>query len=81
MTRIEVALAVIGGATMLVLAAGFSSGSELRSDTPKPIATPTSSMTPAPPPTAAAGAPATGEPSRPFEGPGGINGCIPHVNC
>lgn len=79
-SRAKVAIALFGGATMLVLAAGFSGGSELGSST-KPIATPTSSVTPAPSPTATPGAPATGEPSRPFEGPGGINGCIPHVNC
>jgi hypothetical protein len=69
-------VALIGGAVTVALAAGV--GGVLLSDTttPTPIATPTSSVAPTPPPTDGAPAPSTDSnvPSAP-------GGCIPHINC
>ncbi len=64
----KAAIVLFGGAAALALAVGFG-GSELASSTTTPIATPTSSVTPA--------APATAGPDQPttdFETPGGGNG-------
>lgn len=76
-SRARTAVVLFGGATMLTLAVGFGSYGELHTGTTKPVADPTSSVTPTPPPTATA----PGETTRPFQAPGGSNGCIPHVNC
>ncbi len=76
-------IALAGGAVMVALAAGIGGGVLLSdASAPRPIATPTSSLAPTPPP-AAPGAPATGTPSRDFNAPGGggDTGCIPHANC
>lgn len=69
------AIALFGGVTTLVLAVGFG-GSELASSTTTQIATPTSSVTPAPPATAD---PGNGDPGAP-EGPVFTNHPTPHKN-
>ncbi len=79
-SRARTGIVLFCGATVLTLAAGFGVG-ELLGDTTTPMATPTSTVTPAPPGTAGQGAPATSEPTRDFTGPGGDKGCIPHINC
>ncbi len=77
-SRARATRALFGGAAALMLAIGFGAGSELHNGAPSPIATPTSSVMPAPPPPAAT---TPAETTRPFQAPGGSNGCIPHVNC
>ena len=72
-------IALVGGALAVAFAAGVGGGVLLsETTTPTPIATPTSSVTPAPARDATPGAPA---PSTDSNVPGGSNGCIPHVNC
>lgn len=61
------AVALFGGVTILTLVVGFGV-SELSSSTTTPIATPTSSVAPAPP------AADPGQPARGFEAPGGGDG-------
>ncbi len=78
-SRARTTLAVFGGAAVLMLAIGFGAGSSLHNGATIPIATPTSSVLPTPP--AAPGATTPAETTRPFQAPGGSNGCIPHVNC
>jgi len=81
-SQTKTAIALFGGAATLVLAVGFG-GSELASSTTTPIATPTSSVMPAPPATAG-----PGQSTRDFEAPGGGDGAgaptgiivSPHTN-
>lgn len=72
-------IALIGGAVIVAFAAGVGGG-VLLSDTttPAPMATPTSSVAPAPAPPTTAGAPA---PSTDGNVPSAPGGCIPHINC
>ena len=82
-SQTKTAIALFGGAATLALAIGFGGGSELTGSTTTPIATPTSPVTPAPPPTAGPGAPAT-QPSRDFDSPvdgDAPSGCIHGLNC
>lgn len=80
-TQAKTAIAVLGGASAVALSIAFAGGNEALTDTTIPIATPTSSVAPAPSPAVAPGD--TASPTRPFEAPGGEppSGCIPHMNC
>jgi hypothetical protein len=80
------AIALFGGATILVLAAGCVGGygRSKSTTTTTPTTTTSSSVTPAPPPAATPGGPAGGAFSgRPIMGCYiGLNcGCIPHLTC
>jgi DMSO/TMAO reductase YedYZ molybdopterin-dependent catalytic subunit len=80
------AIALFGGATILVLAAGCVGGygKSKSTTTTTPTTTTSSSVTPAPPPAATPGGPAGGAfPGRPIMGCYiGLNcGCIPHLTC
>ncbi|WP_156659714.1 MULTISPECIES: hypothetical protein [unclassified Mycobacterium] len=79
-SRARKAIVLFSGATVLTLAAGFGGG-EVLSNTTTPMATPTSTVAPAPPAKDGPGAPATSQPTRDFDGPHGDTGCIPHINC
>ncbi len=76
-SRAKTTIALAGGALAIGLAAGVGGG-VLLSDTtgPTPIATPTSSVAPAPAPSTTAGAPSTDG-----NAPNPPGGCIPHANC
>lgn len=67
-SQTKTAIALFGGAAALVLVVGFG-GSELASNTTTPIATPTSSVAPAPPATAG-----PAQSTSDFAAPGGSDG-------
>lgn len=72
-------IALVGGAVVVAFAAGVGGGVLLGDTTTSaPVATPTSTVAPAPAPPTTAGAPT---PSTDGNVPGAPGGCIPHMNC
>ncbi len=71
-SQVRTAIALFGGA--IILAVGFAGGSELLSSTTTTIATPPSTITPVPSPSAAPG----DTPRHPYDAPG--EGLVPGPN-
>lgn len=72
------AIALFGGAAVLVLAVGCGGG---KSPSTTTTTTPSSSVTPVSPPSATPGGPAPSGPSTTGNVPSAPGGCIPHMNC